>query len=639
MTSSVDKTAIFVRNLPYDATDEQLEKAFAAIGPVRKSFVVRDTMGASSRGFGFVQFAVAMDAARAVERKNGSRLGGRNLLVELATQRAPLKVRAAALKRRREEGGLESETAKRTRVAPSVRSALTVAVGGLPAGQAGKRLLRAATTVLAVPPTAAPEFPLAADHDLCLSLAADGCQPGVGLVKFPSAASASAAVAALHNSECEGHILWARQTGGEGALTRRWRLIVRNVAFTATEDSLRTVFSCAGFVWEMHLPRDDDGRSRGFAFVAYISRAAALEAIARLNGVKHRGRVMAVDWALSKKHFAEVDVQEDVSNHDSVVAQEEGVKAHNETDLIPSVLPPVVRTGAMARAPSAKAENAVGMAASYAPKPATTHQPITLFAHNVAPGVTAAEIKLSLSAHTTVASCRLVLGAGGVPKGTAFLDFLTEADAMAALAVSDSSGGVQIGGRRMHLVAAVSKDAARALGAAKGGAAVFEPLVAPKDLRNLYLAHEGEVLDGSPASVGVSEADMSKRRRGALEKADKLRNPNISVSRTRLNVRNLPPGIDARGLEGACAKVLAGRTAQLRARLLTSSIDGEQRSRGIAFVEFVDPEAALACLRGLNNNPKVFGPARRPIVEFALEDARKRRQHALNVELRKRAER
>ena len=50
--------------------------------------------------------------------------------------------------------------------------------------------------------------------------------------------------------------------------------------------------------------------------------------------------------------------------------------------------------------------------------------------------------------------------------------------------------------------------------------------------------------------------------------------------------------------------------------------NGKPRSRGIGFVEFAEHEHALAALRALNNNPTTFTSQRRPIVEFAVEDAR-----------------
>ena len=48
---------------------------------------------------------------------------------------------------------------------------------------------------------------------------------------------------------------------------------------------------------------------------------------------------------------------------------------------------------------------------------------------------------------------------------------------------------------------------------------------------------------------------------------------------------------------------------------------GVGRSKGFGFAEFVDHQDALDVLRATNNNPAVFGPDRRPIVDFAIENS------------------
>merc|ERR1712039_408181 len=53
--------------------------------------------------------------------------------------------------------------------------------------------------------------------------------------------------------------------------------------------------------------------------------------------------------------------------------------------------------------------------------------------------------------------------------------------------------------------------------------------------------------------------------------------------------------------------------------------DNERRSRGFGFIALKDHHAAMKTLEYLNDNPKVFGGTRRPIVEFAIEDKRKLR--------------
>lgn len=50
--------------------------------------------------------------------------------------------------------------------------------------------------------------------------------------------------------------------------------------------------------------------------------------------------------------------------------------------------------------------------------------------------------------------------------------------------------------------------------------------------------------------------------------------------------------------------------------------DGNLKSKGIAFVEFVEHQHALVALRQLNNNPKTFTKERRPIIEFAVENVK-----------------
>lgn len=50
--------------------------------------------------------------------------------------------------------------------------------------------------------------------------------------------------------------------------------------------------------------------------------------------------------------------------------------------------------------------------------------------------------------------------------------------------------------------------------------------------------------------------------------------------------------------------------------------DGLPLSKGLGFIEFADPEHALAALRQLNNNPTAFTPDKRPIVEFAIENVK-----------------
>ena len=81
-------TTVFVRNLPYTCTDAGLEEAFSEIGPVKECFIIADKgAGGRSKGFGFVHFALAEDAAAAVAKSRSFQIDGRAVTIDIAKQK------------------------------------------------------------------------------------------------------------------------------------------------------------------------------------------------------------------------------------------------------------------------------------------------------------------------------------------------------------------------------------------------------------------------------------------------------------------------------------------------------------------------------------------------------------------------
>src|SRR5262245_14165324 len=78
---------LFVGNLSYSTTNEDLEQFFAQVGPCESATVVTDRATGRSRGFGFVEMSSAGDAAKAVSELNGKELQGRTLNVSEAHER------------------------------------------------------------------------------------------------------------------------------------------------------------------------------------------------------------------------------------------------------------------------------------------------------------------------------------------------------------------------------------------------------------------------------------------------------------------------------------------------------------------------------------------------------------------------
>lgn len=78
------------------------------------------------------------------------------------------------------------------------------------------------------------------------------------------------------------------------------KLYVGNLPFTATEDSVRTLFSAHGTVEKVSLINDrDTGRPRGFGFIE-MSNADASRAMQQLNGKDFDGRPLKINEAQDK---------------------------------------------------------------------------------------------------------------------------------------------------------------------------------------------------------------------------------------------------------------------------------------------------------------------------------------------------
>jgi RNA recognition motif-containing protein len=80
-------TKLFVGNLSFNTTENDLHDAFAAHGTVVEANLMVDRTSGRPRGFGFVTMATPEEAQKAIEAMNGASLDGRNLTVNIARPR------------------------------------------------------------------------------------------------------------------------------------------------------------------------------------------------------------------------------------------------------------------------------------------------------------------------------------------------------------------------------------------------------------------------------------------------------------------------------------------------------------------------------------------------------------------------
>ncbi|MCL4515917.1 MAG: RNA-binding protein [Firmicutes bacterium] len=79
---------LYVGNLPWSISEEELSAAFAAHVNVKSSRIITDRETGRSRGFGFVEVEDE-DVERVVEAMNGAEIGGREIVVNEARPRQP----------------------------------------------------------------------------------------------------------------------------------------------------------------------------------------------------------------------------------------------------------------------------------------------------------------------------------------------------------------------------------------------------------------------------------------------------------------------------------------------------------------------------------------------------------------------
>ena len=78
---------IYVGNLSYEVTEEDLKQLFEAFGPVESVKVIKDNYSGRSKGFGFVEMSGRGEAQSAINDLNGKELKGRALNVNEARPR------------------------------------------------------------------------------------------------------------------------------------------------------------------------------------------------------------------------------------------------------------------------------------------------------------------------------------------------------------------------------------------------------------------------------------------------------------------------------------------------------------------------------------------------------------------------
>ena len=87
---------LYVGNLPYSITEDDLRQSFAQFGAVANVDIITDKFSGQSKGFGFVEMPDNAEADAAIKALNETSLGGRNIKVNQARPREQRPARGGA---------------------------------------------------------------------------------------------------------------------------------------------------------------------------------------------------------------------------------------------------------------------------------------------------------------------------------------------------------------------------------------------------------------------------------------------------------------------------------------------------------------------------------------------------------------
>ena len=100
---------LFVGNLDFSVTSEELRQAFEQFGTIVDAVVLTDKFSGRSRGFGFVTFETAEMAEAAKNAMNETELKGRKIVVSVARPQAPRENRGGGFSRGGSAGGFNRD--------------------------------------------------------------------------------------------------------------------------------------------------------------------------------------------------------------------------------------------------------------------------------------------------------------------------------------------------------------------------------------------------------------------------------------------------------------------------------------------------------------------------------------------------
>lgn len=276
-----ERHTIYVGNLPYSATVNDIRALVEDITNVRYINLPRDKQSDRIKGFGFVDVDSVEDVAKVVDALNGFDMAGRNLRVSRSLEKDQIRStkRQVAGSKKLYVGNLNFETTKEH---------LSEYIG---------------------------EF--GEVNDVFIPQDNFGKPRGFAFIAVKEE-DVEAVIEATNGQEFMGRTIAVNHPlpPGEKSPKKkeqpgRMKLYVGNLAFYTSSETLSEVFSEFGDIFDVYIPMDmETDRSRGFGFVS-LGEEAGNAAIDALDGCELDGRIISVNEARPRGEQNDSDTEED----------------------------------------------------------------------------------------------------------------------------------------------------------------------------------------------------------------------------------------------------------------------------------------------------------------------------------------
>ncbi|XP_054690784.1 nucleolin [Grus americana] len=264
-----DARTLFVKNLPYRLTEEEMREVFENALEIR---IVMNKEG-NSKGMAYIEFKTEADANKALEEKQGTEIDGRAMVIDFTGEKSH---------QDHQKGGGEKES--KTLIVNNLSYAASE--------ETLQELFKKASSIK-MPQTN------------------QGRPKGYAFVEFPTAEDAKEALNSCNNTEIEGRAIrlefsspaWQKgNVNARGGFNQQSKtLFVRGLSEDTTEETLRESFE--GSVSARIVTDRDTGSSKGFGFVDFSSPEDAKAAKEAMEDGEIDGNKVILDFAKPKGEF------------------------------------------------------------------------------------------------------------------------------------------------------------------------------------------------------------------------------------------------------------------------------------------------------------------------------------------------